>query len=56
LFKLWNPTENRSDNTKESSDAKNTVVNEDSNDWDVRHGACAKNASRSVDKVKKVAI
>jgi hypothetical protein len=45
-----------SDNTKESSGAKNTVVNEDYNDWDVWHGACAKNAcSRSEDKVKKVA-
>jgi hypothetical protein len=44
-----------SDDTKESAGAKNTVVNEDSNDWDVWHGACAKNASRSDDKVKKVA-
>jgi hypothetical protein len=44
-----------SDNTKESAGAKNTVVNEDYNDWDVWHGACAKNASRSDDKVKKVA-
>jgi hypothetical protein len=44
-----------SENTKESAGAKNTVVNEDSNDWDVWHGACAKNASRSDDKVKKVA-
>jgi hypothetical protein len=31
-----------SDDTKESHGAKNTVVNEDSNDWDVWHGAYAK--------------
>jgi hypothetical protein len=46
---------NLSDNAKESAGAKNTVANEDSNDWDVWHGACAKSASRSDDKVKKVA-
>ena len=55
MFKLRNPAESASDDAKELSGAKNAVANEGSNDWDAWRGTRAKSASRSDDKVKKVA-